>query len=149
MYSNESTRGTQFCVGTDEIVQRCVNYSGEEPIESVFDILSLDDDVRNDLLQLRDEKMADVAVFCNSYPSIEVSYKLVDADEVTAGQPVQISVDLEREVDDDISEEDVPNLGKVAAPLFPTEKKENWWLVVGDTSANTLFSLKCVLIYNA
>ena len=41
----------------------------KNPIEWVLDILLLDDDVRNDLLQLSDEKMGDVAMFCNSYLS--------------------------------------------------------------------------------
>merc|ERR1712038_1968850 len=76
------------------VVQRCENHDGDEPIESVFDILSLDDDVRNDLLQLPDDKMADVAVFCNSYPNIDVSYDIQDPDDVTAGDPVEIVVTL-------------------------------------------------------
>jgi pre-mRNA-splicing helicase BRR2 len=129
---------------SDEIVKRCVAYKGEEAIESVFDILTLEDDVRNDLLRLPDEKMADVAVFCNNYPNIEVSFDVEDADDVTAGDPVKISVSLEREVDEDMEEEELAELGKVSAPLFPGEKKEGWWLVVGDMSNNSLLSLKRV-----
>lgn len=128
---------------TDEIVKRCVNYDGEEAIETVFDILTLDDDVRNNLLRLPDDKMADVAVFCNNYPNIEVSHQVEDPDDVTAGDPVKIVVNLEREVDED-ADEDVEDMGKVSAPLFPGEKKEGWWLVVGDMSNNSLLSLKRV-----
>jgi pre-mRNA-splicing helicase BRR2 len=130
---------------TDAIIRRCMDYQGEEPIESVFDILTLEDDVRNDLLQLPDDKMADVAVFCNSYPNIEVSYKIQDEEDVTTGDPVQIVVELEREVDEDeMTEDEMADLGKVAAPLYPFEKKEGWWVVVGDTSSNTLHALKRV-----
>mmetsp|Transcript_36533 Transcript_36533/g.88227 ORF Transcript_36533/g.88227 Transcript_36533/m.88227 type:complete len:2300 (-) Transcript_36533:2494-9393(-) len=130
---------------TDAIIKRCMEYQGEEPIESVFDILTLEDDVRNELLQLPDDKMADVAVFCNNYPNIEVTYKVQDEEDVTTGDPVQIVVELEREVDEDeMTEEEVADLGKVAAPLFPFEKKEGWWVVVGDTSTNTLHALKRV-----
>ena len=130
---------------TDEIVQRCVNYKGEEPIESVFDILSLEDDVRNDLLRLKDDKMADVAVFCNNYPNIEVSYDVQDEDDVTTGDPVQIVVELERDIDEeDMTEEELADLGTVSAPLYPGEKKEGWWVVVGDLSSNTLHALKRV-----
>ena len=129
---------------TKEIVERCITYKGDEPIETVFDILSLDDDVRNDLLRLPDEKMADVAVFCNNYPSIDVSFDVIDSDDVTAGDPVQMVVNLEREADeDDIND---GNLGSVAAPLYPGEKKENWWVVVGDTKTNTLMSVKRVAL---
>jgi len=130
---------------TDEIVQRCVNYKGEEPIESVFDILSLEDDVRNDLLRLKDDKMADVAVFCNNYPNIEVSYDVQDEDDITTGDPVQIVVELERDIDEEeMTEEELADLGTVSAPLYPGEKKEGWWVVVGDLSSNTLHALKRV-----
>ena len=37
-----------------------------EQVETVFDIMSLEDDVRNDLLQLSPAQMADVATFCNN-----------------------------------------------------------------------------------
>jgi pre-mRNA-splicing helicase BRR2 len=130
---------------TTEIVQRCDAYDGEEPIESVFDILTLDDDVRNDLLRLSDEKMADVAVFCNSYPNIEVAFNVQDADDIIASNPVQIVVTLEREVDEEDEDEiDETEMGKVAAPLFPNEKREGWWIVIGDTKTNSLLSLKRV-----
>eukprot|EP00579_Thalassiosira_antarctica_P032956 CAMPEP_0201991530 /NCGR_PEP_ID=MMETSP0905-20130828/340_1 /ASSEMBLY_ACC=CAM_ASM_000554 /TAXON_ID=420261 /ORGANISM="Thalassiosira antarctica, Strain CCMP982" /LENGTH=2336 /DNA_ID=CAMNT_0048545961 /DNA_START=59 /DNA_END=7069 /DNA_ORIENTATION=- len=134
---------------TKETVERCESYQGEDPIESVFDILTLDDDVRNDLLRLPDEKMADVAVFCNNYPNIEVAFEVQDLDDITASDPVQISVKLEREVDDedeDDEEIDETQFGKVAAPLFPKEKREGWWIVVGDTKTNSLLSLKRVTL---
>jgi pre-mRNA-splicing helicase BRR2 len=130
---------------TKEIVQRCEAYEGEEPIESVFDILTLEDDVRNDLLRLPEEKMADVAVFCNNYPNIEVAFDVQDADDITASDPVQIVVTLEREVDEDDEDEiDESEMGKVAASLFPKEKREGWWIVIGDTKTNSLLSLKRV-----
>ena len=124
-------------------MQRCEDYDGEEPIESPLDILSLDDDVRNDLLRLPDEKMADVAVFCNSYPNVDVSFEVQDPDDVTAGDPVEVIVTLERDIDEEeMDEDELSQLGVVSAPLYPKEKKEGWWVVVGDTSTNTLQSLK-------
>ena len=113
-------------------------------MESVFDILTLDDDVRNDLLRLSDVEMADVAVFCNNYPNVEVSFAVQHADDVTSGEPVQMVVNLEREIDGEMSTEELAELGKVSAPLFPLEKKEAWWLVVGDTACNKLYALKRV-----
>jgi pre-mRNA-splicing helicase BRR2 len=131
---------------TKEIIERCVAYEGEDAIESVFDILSLDDDVRNDLLRLPDEKMADVAVFCNSYPNVDLSFEVIDAEDVTAGDPVEVQVTLEREMDDEeeLEEEELNQLGLVSAPLYPKEKREGWWIVIGDTSTNSLLSLKRV-----
>lgn len=129
---------------TKEIIQRCEAHDGEEPIESVVDILTLEDDVREDLLRLPQEKMADVAVFCNNYPSVDVTFEVIDPDEVTAGDPVQIVVKLEREIDEDDEEEDLSQLGTVLAPLYPKEKKEGWWVVIGDVQKNSLLSLKRV-----
>jgi pre-mRNA-splicing helicase BRR2 len=130
---------------TDEIVRRCQAHDGEEPIDSVFDVLNLDDDVRNDLLRLPESKMADVAVFCNNYPNIDVSYKVEDADDITAGDAVSIRINLEREVDEEeLDEEELAGLGMVSSANFPGRKKEGWWIVVGDTSNNSLLSLKRV-----
>ena len=126
-------------------MKRCTEYDGDEPIESVLDILALDDDVRNDLLRLPEDKMADVAVFCNSFPSVDVKFDVKDPDDVTAGDPVQVVVSLERDIDEeDMSEEDLSELGKVSAALFPAEKKESWWIVIGDMKTNSLLSLKRV-----
>jgi len=128
---------------TKDIIDRCDAYEGEEPIESVFDILTLEDDVRNDLLRLPNDKMADVAVFCNNYPNVDVSFEIQDADDVTTGEPVTMTVKLEREIDEeDMDEEEKSQLGVVSAPLFPKEKREGWWIVVGDTKTNSLLSLK-------
>jgi len=129
-----------------EIVDRCVSYKGEdgEPIESVFDILTLDDDVRDNLLRLPQEKMENVAMFCNNYPSIDVSFNVLNADDVSAGDLVQVVVQMEREIDEDDDIEDSSQLGVVSAPLFPKEKKESWWLVLGNTKANSILSLKRV-----
>jgi len=127
---------------TNEIIKRCEAYEGEEPIESIFDILSIEDDARNDIFRLSNDKMADVAAFCNNYPSIDVTFKVEDQNDITAGDPVRIHVQLEREVDEEDLEEMDATLGLVSAPLFPKEKREGWWVVIGDLSSNTLLSLK-------
>jgi pre-mRNA-splicing helicase BRR2 len=124
---------------TKEIVERC-EASGEE-IETVFDILGLDDDVREGLLQLPPHKMNDVAAFCNNYPNIDLNYELVDADSVTTGDAVNIVVTLEREVDEDGMDEG-KGFGNVIAPSYPKPKVEGWWLVVGDVGRNVLMSIK-------
>ena len=133
---------------TKGIIARCEAHDGDEPIEAVFDILTLDDEVRNDLLRLPDEKMADVAVFCNNYPNIDVTFNVQDADDVVASDPVQVVVKLEREIDeDDMEEDEINQLGVVSAPLYPKDKREGWWVVIGDTKTNSLFSLKRVSLH--
>lgn len=53
-------------------------------MESIFDIMEMEDDERNELLQLTDEQMADVARFCNKYPSIEMSFDYQGKEAFTA-----------------------------------------------------------------
>ena len=51
-------------------------------VESIFDIMEMDDGDRSALLQMTQTQMADVARFCNRYPNIELSYEVVDKDDV-------------------------------------------------------------------
>jgi len=69
-----------------------------------------DDEDRNKLLQLNDAQMKDVAQFCNRYPNIEMSYEIVDKDQVVSGSSVDVVVSLERE-------EEVT--GPIISPFFP------------------------------
>ena len=114
---------------TSEIIERCK----EKSIETIFDVMDMEDDDRNELLALNNAKMADVAKFCNRYPNIEFSYEVESKDNISAGGQVNVNVALERE--DEVT-------GPVIAPLFPQKKEENWWVVIGDTKANTLLSIK-------
>lgn len=89
-----------------EIIKRC----SDKKIETVFDIMELEDDDRSRLLQLSDSQMADVARFCNRYPNIEMSFEVADEDRIHSGQTVNVAVQLERE--DEVT-------GPVIAPFYP------------------------------
>lgn len=91
---------------TNEIIKRCQ----EKNIETVFDIMELEDDERIKLLQLNDQQMADVARFCNRYPNIEMNFEVLDKDKIHSGSSVNVVVQLERE--DEVT-------GPVIAPFFP------------------------------
>ncbi|XP_002030655.2 putative U5 small nuclear ribonucleoprotein 200 kDa helicase [Drosophila sechellia] len=112
-----------------EIVKRCT----EKKIETVFDIMELEDEDRTRLLQLSDLQMADVARFCNRYPNIELNYEVVDKDRINSGSTVNVVVQLERE--DEVT-------GPVIAPFFPQKREEGWWVVIGDPKTNSLLSIK-------
>ncbi|XP_034244319.1 putative U5 small nuclear ribonucleoprotein 200 kDa helicase isoform X1 [Thrips palmi] len=114
---------------TTDMIKRC----SEKNVETVFDIMELEDDDRSKLLQLSDTEMADVARFCNRYPNIELSYEVVDKDQLQSGSPVNVNVSLERE--DDVT-------GPVIAPFFPQKREEGWWVVIGDPKTNSLLSIK-------
>jgi pre-mRNA-splicing helicase BRR2 len=114
---------------TPEIIEKCK----EKKIETIFDVMDMEDDERNTLLALNNAKMADVAKFCNRYPNIELSFTIDNKDSIEAGSQVNVSVSLERE--DEVT-------GPIMAPFFPQKRDENWWVVIGDTKTNTLVSIK-------
>ncbi|XP_062572813.1 U5 small nuclear ribonucleoprotein 200 kDa helicase-like [Saccostrea cucullata] len=88
---------------------------------------------RNELLQLTEEQMADVARFCNKYPNIEMSFEVKEKESLHSGSPVNVLVSLERE--DELVE-------PVVAPFFPQKRKEGWWVVIGDNKSNSLLSIR-------
>jgi pre-mRNA-splicing helicase BRR2 len=114
---------------TTEIIERCK----AKKIETIFDVMDMEDDDRTELLGLSVARMAEVAKFCNRYPNIELSFDVEDKNEIRVGDQVNVNVSLERE--DEVT-------GPVIAPLFPQKREENWWVVIGDTKANTLLSIK-------
>ncbi|GLH16915.1 Putative U5 small nuclear ribonucleoprotein 200 kDa helicase, partial [Gryllus bimaculatus] len=93
-----------------DVIKRCT----EKGVETVFDIMELEDEDRSKLLQLTDVQMADVARFCNRYPNIEMSYEVQDKDRLHTGSSVNVVVQLERE--DEIT-------GPVIAPFYPQVRK--------------------------
>jgi pre-mRNA-splicing helicase BRR2 len=127
---------------TTEIVDRCKENS--PPVESVFDIFELEDDVRDDILQLTLSQMSDVAAFCNQYPNIECNYEVDIDGDVIAGDSVTVNISLVREADED--DEEDKSLRKTVSPRFPVEKTESYWLLIGDSNNNSLLSIKRVAL---
>uniref|UniRef100_A0A3Q2ST39 U5 small nuclear ribonucleoprotein 200 kDa helicase n=1 Tax=Fundulus heteroclitus TaxID=8078 RepID=A0A3Q2ST39_FUNHE len=114
---------------TSDHIKRCT----DRGVESIFDIMEMEDEDRSSLLQLSDGHMTDVARFCNRYPNIELSYDVAERDNIKSGSAVLVQVQLERE-------EEVT--GPVIAPLFPQKREEGWWVVIGDPKSNSLISIK-------
>ncbi|MCP9262026.1 hypothetical protein DINM_005324 [Dirofilaria immitis] len=123
---------------SSSLLERCK----EKKISSIFDLLDLEDDVRQALLQMTPAEMSDVARFCNHYPSIEVEHKIENSGTITIGDTINVTVEMERE--NDLNGMAPP----VVAPLFPQKRKEEgWWLVIGDHFSNTLFSIKRLTVH--
>lgn len=93
---------------TTDMIKRCT----EKKIESVFDIMDMEDEARNSLLDLTPAQMVDVAKFCNRYPNIDMSFEVAHKDDIHSGAPVVVSVKLEREEEESVA----PH---VIAPFFP------------------------------
>lgn len=135
---------------TPQTVARCSLHN--PPVETVFDVLELEDEDRQELLQMTVEQMSDVAVFCNAYPNIDVSYK-VSNNEVVCGDSVTVTVTLKRDVDEEdemvVEGQKKPkSFEHVVSAHFPHDKAESWWLVVGNTNTNTLLSIKRLVVTN-
>uniref|UniRef100_A0A8D8QH49 U5 small nuclear ribonucleoprotein 200 kDa helicase n=3 Tax=Cacopsylla melanoneura TaxID=428564 RepID=A0A8D8QH49_9HEMI len=110
-----------------------IKRSTEKKVETVFDIMELEDEDRLKLLQLTESQLADVARFCNRYPNIELSYEVIGKDRISSGSSVNVVVNLERE--DEVT-------GPVIAPFYPQKREEGWWVVIGDPKTNSLLSIK-------
>ncbi|KAG1789995.1 putative RNA helicase [Suillus plorans] len=119
-----------------ETIKRCKDAG----IVSVYDVMEMEDDKRTELLQMDGRQMRDVATFVNSYPTLDVSFKL-EKGEYTAGAPITMQVSLTRDADDEDSDDQT-----VVAPFYPTKKIANWWLVVGEPSTKQLLSIKRVTV---
>ncbi|KAF5753328.1 putative RNA helicase [Helianthus annuus] len=122
---------------TKELAKRCQDNPGRS-IETVFDLVEMEDDERRELLQMSDSQLMDIARFCNRFPNIDLSYDVVDSENVRAGEDITLVVTLERDL------EGRTEVGPVDAPRYPKSKEEGWWLVVGDTKTNQLLAIKRV-----
>ncbi|XP_014118096.1 PREDICTED: U5 small nuclear ribonucleoprotein 200 kDa helicase, partial [Pseudopodoces humilis] len=115
---------------TSEHIKRCT----DKGVESVFDIMEMEDEERTALLQLPEAQIADVARFCNRYPNIELSYEVGDRDSIRSGGPVVV---LESGMGSgwDLT-------GPMMSPVYPQKREEGWWVVIGDSKSNSLISIK-------
>ncbi|VDO87266.1 unnamed protein product [Schistosoma margrebowiei] len=101
-----------------------INQCKENKVETVFDLIELEDEERNQLLDgLTQVQMADVARF------YIISHCL--------GETLTVQVSLEREED---------NVGPVIAPFFSQPREEGWWLVVGEVKTNSLVAIKRLFV---
>lgn len=121
---------------TNEVIKRCEQHE----VESVFDIMELEDDVRNDVLRMDKNRLREVANFVNRYPNVEVGFEVADPDSVASGGVVNVKIQIEREGDED------EEIGPVVAPYFPAKKDEGWWIVIGDPATKTLLAIKRVTL---
>lgn len=117
---------------------------GEAGVSTVFDLLDLDDDKRREMLALSEPQLEEVAAVCARYPDINMTFEVAGGStDVLAGESVALTVSLEREL------EGGAELAAVTAGRFPGRRDEAWWLVVGDSKANTLLAIKRVVLQRA
>ncbi|KAF8320257.1 Sec63-domain-containing protein [Clavulina sp. PMI_390] len=116
-----------------DVIERCRASS----IETVYDIMDMEDGTRDQLLRMNPRQMRDIATFVNAYPNIDVSHELGQQTEYTAGTPLTLSVTLSRDAEDEDDDGQV-----VVAPLYPGQKMANWWIVVGNSASRQLLAIR-------
>ncbi|ORY60157.1 Sec63 Brl domain-containing protein [Pseudomassariella vexata] len=127
-----------------------VKVANESGIKDIFDFMEAMNPEENPnyaslvkRLGLTPKQLQQAAHFTNTkYPDISLEFEPVDVDNIRAGEPAYLNIQIEREVDDEDGEVDTT----VHAPFYPVQKMENWWLVVGDESTKTLLAIKRVTI---
>ncbi|XP_060170632.1 DExH-box ATP-dependent RNA helicase DExH12-like isoform X2 [Lycium barbarum] len=124
---------------TKELAKRCQGNPGKS-IETVFDLVEMEENERRELLQMSESLLMDIYGFCNQYPDIDLTYDVLDGGKVRAGDDVTLQVTLERNL------EGRTEVGPVFAPRYPKDKEEGWWLVVGDPKSNQLLAIKRVTL---
>ena len=132
IWSNENCL-KQIPFFDDNIIKRCKSNG----VKTVYDIMELEDDVREAILEgLTEKEVSKVADFVNKYPNLEVKYKLDGT--IIAGESKEIFVEINRD-------EDVDDL-TIASSTYPEKKFEHWWIVLGDRKSNELYSIKKLAI---
>lgn len=116
---------------TNDIIKICK----EKNIDSVYDIMELDDDVRDEILSFNDSELLNIASFVNTYPNIEIAHEL-DHKVVPMGSSQNITINIFRD--------DVPDSLETITPYYPAKHLEHWWIVLGDVSKQNVYAIKYV-----
>lgn len=132
MWSNESPLYQIPHVST-AMMERGKRYQ----VETVFDVMSLEDDEREDFLRLEGSQLEAVADFVNKYPNIDVSYEIDMHSPMVVGELKIVAVTVERD-------EEMDDL-LVESARYPFSKQESWWIVIGDSTTRQLYGVKKML----
>lgn len=94
------------------------------------------------------KELGEAANFTNEkYPNVDMEYKVLDADNITAEEPASLQVTITRDTgeEDDKGESELDLT--VHAPFYPVAaKQESWWLVVSDEQEKSLLAIKRITI---
>lgn len=118
-------------------------------IETVIDIMMVDDDIRENMLKdFKENEIQDIANFVNEYPDIEINYEIITKS-IIKGDIVSLNVQLERQVEEEDDDEEKEseeiinkNLRFINSTYYPKPKEEKWWIVVVDKITKTILTVK-------
>nr|GMC50701.1 DExH-box ATP-dependent RNA helicase DExH12-like [Ipomoea batatas] len=121
---------------TKDLAKKCQENPGKS-IETVSDLLEMEDGERRELLQMPDTQLMDIARCSHCFPNMDMSYEVVGSENVRAsGEDISLKVTVGRTTE----------VAPVLAPRYPVKKYEGWWVVVGDPKSNKLLAIKRVMM---
>lgn len=132
---------------TPEVIKAANGYG----IKDVFDFMeamSPDENPQHkqliEAMGLSQKQLAEIAEFTNNkFPDVSLEFEVEDAENLHAGAPSYLNIQIERgDADDEEKEVDLV----VHAPFYPAKKTENWWLVVGEENSKQLLAIKRVTV---
>lgn len=118
---------------TKNILEKCKELS----VETVYDVMALEDNDREYIMTVDDENLIKLANFINNYPNIEMNYS-IEHSRFKIGEQIVVHITLRRD--------DEPETLNVTSECYPYEKIEKWWIVVGDSSKRELYAIKKVVL---
>lgn len=104
-------------------------------VETVFDLIEMDDTLRSKILQFSREQIQQLAASLNRFPNIEVEYQIEN--DVYVGSNVNLQIQFNVEEDDEAILST-----PVFSPLFPETIYDEWWLIICDTKSNSILSIR-------
>ena len=118
---------------TRDILEKCKELN----VETVYDVMALEDKDREYIVTVEDEKLIKLANFINNYPNIEMDYS-IEHSKFKSGEQIMVHITLRRD--------DEPETLTVTSECYPYEKIERWWIVIGNSSKRELYALKKVTL---
>lgn len=116
----------------EPILKKCK----EKGVETVYDVMALEDDERNAIMTMDHRKLVKVANFINNFPNIELEYSLDTSKPLPMGEVKEVNVTLTRD--------EAPETLEVTSGMYPHKKLESWWLIIGEISTKQLYATKKV-----
>ncbi|KAL3240372.1 ATP-dependent RNA helicase BRR2 [Nakaseomyces bracarensis] len=106
-------------------------------VESVYDVMEMEDNDRDTLLDFSERELIDIADFVNNYPNIEISYDFDDTF-IEKEELYSMKVKLFRD--------DIPDDLYVQSKSFDDLKYEQWWIIIGESTNRSLYAIKKVIL---
>ena len=120
-----------------ELIDKCKSVG----VKEIMDLMNMEDKDRDEVLQMDESQLNQIADVCNKYPAIDMQIA-VETNNPRASEIITVNITLTRDTED----EAIP---PVYAPYYPLDKEEYWWVVIGAANENKLMAIKRLVIGNA